>query len=75
MATNRKIIFQTTEDDDDAEQSSPYIFKSFDTFQDLLSNRSKEERKITSISSSVIEKQIESVIGLKKKLNKKCYSM
>ena len=74
MATNRKRILQTTESDDDADQSSHFIFKSNETFPRFIVIQSQEEKAVTSLSPFVIEKQIESVIGTSKsvkKLNKR----
>ena len=69
MATNRKRILQT-ESDDDADQSPHFVFKSSETFAKFLVIQSLEEKAGTSLSSFVIEKQIESLIGTPKSVKK-----
>ena len=65
MASNRKRILQI-ESDDDADQSTHFIFKSNETFPRFSAIQSEEAKEITSLSPFVIEKQIESLIGTPK---------
>ena len=69
MASNRKRILQI-ESDDDADQSTQFIFKSNETFPRFLVIQSEEAKEITSLSPFVIEKQIESLIGTPKSVKK-----
>ena len=69
MASNRKRILQI-ESDDDADQSTHFIFKSNETFPRFLVIQSEEAKEITSLSPFVIEKQIESFIGTPKSVKK-----
>ena len=69
MASNRKRILQI-ESDDNADQSSHFIFKSIETFPRFLVIQSEEAKEITSLSPFVIEKQIESLIGTPKSVKK-----
>ena len=66
MASTRKRILQTNESDDDADQSSHFVFKSNDSFPKFLVVQSQEEKAVTSLSPFVIEKQVESLIGTPK---------
>ena len=69
MASNRKRILQI-ESDNDADQSTHFIFKSNETFPSFLVIQSEEAKEITSLSPFLIEKQIESLIGTPKPVNK-----
>ena len=69
MASNRKRILQI-ESDDNADQSTHFIFKSNQTFPRFLVIQSEEAKEITSLSPFVIEKQIESLIGAPKSVKK-----
>ena len=57
MASNRKRILQI-ESDDDADQSTHFIFKSNETFPRFLVIQSEEAKDITSLSPFVIESLI-----------------
>ena len=69
MASNRKRILQI-ESDDDADQSTHFIFKNNETFPRFLVIQSEEAKEITSLSLFVIEKQIEGLIGTPKSVKK-----
>ena len=69
MASNRKRILQI-ESDDDADQSTHFIFKSNETFPRFLVIQSEEAKEIASLSPFVIEKQIEGLIGTPKSVKK-----
>ena len=70
MASTRKRILQTSESDDDAAQSSHFVFKSNDSFSRFRVVQSQEEKTVTSLFFFVIQKQIESLIDTPKSVKK-----
>ena len=51
-------------------QPMTFTFKANENFAKFLVIQSKEEKQITSLSSFIIEKQIESIIGTPKHVKK-----
>ena len=69
MASRKRFLaFDSSEDET---QPITFTFKANENFPKILVIQSKEEKRITSLSPFIIEKQIESIIDIPKDVKKK----